>query len=123
MDNLNTITQKGNMETRQMTPFFPSTIYALTVCTIHFCTIKNSQNSFSCGPSFSPFWSVKYLNYRQKLPVQPPHHTFLESRHRDITKNPYYVLSPKYSQKKVSAHGLYLYRGQSPITSQLHFLN
>ena len=63
LDNLKTITQKGNMETRQITPFFSSTFSDLTVCNIH-------------------FWIWKY------------------------TKNPYYVLSPEWSQKKVSAHGL-----------------
>ena len=37
IDNLRTITQEGNIETRQMSPFFPSTFSALTVCNIHFC--------------------------------------------------------------------------------------
>ena len=105
LDNLKTITQEGNMETRQMTPFFSSTFSALTVCNIHFL-FENSQNLFWCGPPFGPFWSVKYLNFGQKLPIQPTHHTFLESRHPDVTKNPYYVLSPEWSQKTVSAHGL-----------------
>ena len=59
---------------------------------------ENSQNSFSCGPHFGPFWSVKYLNFG--------HDIFLESRHAEVTKNPYYVLSPKWGQIKVSAHGL-----------------
>ena len=36
VDNLRTITQQGNMETRQMAPFFSSTFYALTACNIHF---------------------------------------------------------------------------------------
>ena len=36
LDNLRTITQEGNMETRQMTPFFSSTFSDLTVCNIHF---------------------------------------------------------------------------------------
>ena len=91
------------METRQVTPFFSSTFSALTVCNIDF---ENSQNSFSCGSPFGPFWSVKYLNFGQKLPIWTAHHTFLESRHPEVTKNPYYVFSPKGSQKKVSAHGL-----------------
>ena len=34
---LRTITQEGNMETRQMAPFFSSTLSALTACNIHFC--------------------------------------------------------------------------------------
>ena len=37
LDNLRAIAQEGNMETRQMTPFFSSTFSALTVCNIHFC--------------------------------------------------------------------------------------
>ena len=91
------------METRQMTPFFSSTVYA--VCNIHFYIWK-SQNPFTFGPPFGPFWSVKYLNFGQKSPIQSTHHTFLESRHPENTKNPYYVLSSEWSQKKVSAHGL-----------------
>ena len=53
---------------------------------------------------FGPFWSVKYLNFGQKLPIWTVHHTFLESRHPEVTKNPYYILSPKGSSRKVSAH-------------------
>ena len=44
----------------------------------------------------------------QKLPIQTVHHTFLESRHPEVTKYPYYVLSSKGSQKKVLAHGLFI---------------
>ena len=40
VDNLRTITQEGNMETRQMAPFFSSTFYAVTACNIHFCIWK-----------------------------------------------------------------------------------
>ena len=36
VDNLRTITQERNMETRQMAPFFSSTLYALTARNIHF---------------------------------------------------------------------------------------
>ena len=36
LGNLRTITQEGNMETRQMTPFFSSTFSDVTVCNIHF---------------------------------------------------------------------------------------
>ena len=61
---------------------------------------ENSQNSFSCGPSFGPFWSVEYLNLEQNLPIWTVHHTFLESKHPEITKNPYYVLFLEGSQKK-----------------------
>ena len=62
--------------------------------------------------TFGLLWSVKYLNFGQKLPIRTVHDTFLESRHPEVTKNPYYVLSPKGTRKKVSAHGLIrLYRG------------
>ena len=43
LDNLQIITQEGNMETRQMTPFFSSTFSVLTVCNIIF-VFENSQN-------------------------------------------------------------------------------
>ena len=36
LDNARAIAQEGNMETRQMTPFFSSSFYALTVCNIQF---------------------------------------------------------------------------------------
>ena len=54
-----------------------------------------------CFPSFGPFWSVKYINFGQKLPIRSAHHTFLESRYSEVNKNPYYILSPKGSQTKV----------------------
>ena len=88
------------METRQMTPFFPSTFFALIVCNIHFY-IWNNQNPFWCGPRFGPFWSVKCLNFGQNLLIRTTHHTFFESRHPEVTKNPCYVLSPECSQIKV----------------------
>ena len=84
--------------------FFHSSTFQLFV-TFTF-VFKNSQNSFSCGPPFSPFWSVKYLNFGKKLPIWTAHHTFLESRHLEVTKDPYYVFSTEGSQKKVSPHGL-----------------
>ena len=88
-DNLRTITQGENMETRQMTPFFSSIFSALTACNIHFCIWRYW---FSCGPPFDPFWPLKYLNFWLKLPIQTAQHTFLESRHPEVTKGPYYVL-------------------------------
>ena len=54
---------------------------------------ENSQNSFWCGLFFGSFWYVKYLNFGQKLPIRTANHTFLESRHPEVTKNLYYVLS------------------------------
>ena len=42
--------------------------------------------------------------------------SFRESRHPEGTKNPYYVFSPKWSQKKLLAHGLL------PFISALYLL-
>ena len=50
-----------------------------------------------------PFWSVKYLNFGQRLPIRTVHYTILESRHLEDTKTPCYV----WNLKKVSAHGLF----------------
>ena len=61
---------------------------------------ENNKNSFSCGPPFDPFSSVKYLNFGQKPPVGTAHHTFLESRHPEVTTNPYYIMFPKGRQKR-----------------------
>ena len=58
---------------------------------------------------WSPYWSIlvcKIPQFWARLPIQTMHHTFLESRHPEVTINPYYVLSREWSQKKVSAHGL-----------------
>ena len=58
---------------------------------------------------WSPLWSIlicKIPQFDQKLPIRTIRHAFLESRHPEVTKNPYYLLSPEWSQKKVSAHGL-----------------
>ena len=106
LDNLTTITQEGSMETWQMTQ---STFSALTVCNIYFYIWihfhLNSKFIFMWSP-YGLFWSVKYLNFGQKLPIWTAHHAFLESRYPKATKNPYYVSSLKGSQKTVSAHGL-----------------
>ena len=77
------------------------------------------------------FWSVKYLNFGQKLPIWTAHHAFLESRHPKVTKNPYYVSSLKGSQKTISAHGLMptgravcirYFKINPPISAVLSFL-
>ena len=52
--------------------------------------------------------SVKYLNFDQNLPIWTAHHAFLESKHPEVTKNPYYVLFPEGGQKEVSGHGLHV---------------
>ena len=58
--------------------------------------------------SFGPFWSIENINFGQKLPIRTANHTFLESIHPKVDKNPYYILFPKGSQKKLSANGLIL---------------
>ena len=83
LDNLRTITQELDMETRQIIPFFSSIFSTLTVCNIF--VFQKGQNTFLSGL----FWSVKYLNFGQKLPIRRAHHTFLERRHPEVTKNPY----------------------------------
>ena len=105
------------METRQMISF----LYPLFPLFVTFISeFENSQNSFSFGPPFDPFWSVKYINVGQKLPIRTAEHTFVESRHPEDTKNSYYTLPLQRSQKKkVSAHGLLLwYLSEQP--NQLH---
>ena len=68
--------------------------------------MKIAKIHFLVVPRFGLFWSVKYLNFEQKLLIQTAHHIFLENRHPEVTENPNCVLSPKWSQKKVSANGL-----------------
>ena len=64
-----------------------SIFYLLFLLFVKFIFVfENSQNSFSCGPPFGPFWSVKYLNVWEKLPIWTVHHTFQESRHPEFTK-------------------------------------
>ena len=63
LDNLRTITQEENMETRQMTPFFSSTFSDLTVCNIHFWIWKYSKFIFM----WSPFWSILIYKIPQFL--------------------------------------------------------
>ena len=49
---------------------------------------------------FGLFWSVKYPNFGQKLPICIAHHTFLQSRHPEVTKNSYYVFFTEGEPKK-----------------------
>ena len=97
--NLRTINQERNMETRQMTPFF---IYFFRSQCLQrfFLVFQNSKNLFSCGPPFDPFLSVKYLNFGQTLPIGTAHHTFLESRHPEVTKNSCYFCSQRVDKKR-----------------------
>ena len=62
---------------------------------------------FHVAPHWSGLvWTVKYLNFWQKLPIRTDLHPFVDGRHFEVTKNSYYYLSLKWSQKKVSDHGL-----------------
>ena len=58
----------------------------------------------------APLWSILVCKIPQfwakATDSDITHHTFLESRHPEITKNPYHVLSPEWSQKKASPHEL-----------------
>ena len=54
-------------------------------------------------PHFGSFWSVKFWT---NATDSDSYHTFLESRHPEVNENPYDILSPERSQKKLSAHGL-----------------
>ena len=101
LNNLRTITQEGNMEAREMTPFFSSPFSALTVCNSHFCISKYSKFIF--------MWSILFCRtpkFRQTLPIGTAYYSFLETKHPEFTKNSYYVLSLEGSQKKVSVYGL-----------------
>ena len=108
----------------------PSTFSAQTVAFIFI--FENSQNSFTCGsPSYGLLWSVKYLNFGEKLSIRTVHHAFLESRHPKVTKNPYYVSSPKGEPEKGISHGLiplcrglfiYYFKISPPIYAVLSFL-
>ena len=81
--------------------YFSFPFSALTVCSIHFCIWKWSKFIFMWSP-FGLFWFLKYLNFREKLPIFRAHHTYVKSIHPGVTKNSYYVLSPKGSQKNLS---------------------
>ena len=77
------------METTQMTPSFSSTFFDLTVFNILVCNILVSN-----------ILNLKILKIHFDVVVhlQTAHHTFLERRHSEVTKNPYYVLSTSRSQ-------------------------
>ena len=100
LDNLRTITQEGNTEIRQMTPFFSSTFPALTVCNIHFCFWKIVKTYFHVAP-FDPFCSVKFWAKATDLDSPSYFYIILESRHPEVNKNPFYILSPEGEPKKV----------------------
>ena len=77
-----------------MIPFFSSTFSTLTACNIYFWIWKYSKFIFM----WSTLWSLLVCKiFGQKLPIRTDHH-FLESRHPEVVKNLYYVLSSRWSQ-------------------------
>ena len=87
-----------------MTPFF-SLLFPLFL--LHSFRYLKGQNSLSCAPSPPPpFSPLKYLNFGEKLLMRTANHTLQESRHPEVTKNQYYILSSEGRQKKLSARGL-----------------
>ena len=91
------------MEDSQLTPFFSSTFSALFIT---FLYLKIAKIHFLVIPPLVHVDLKKYLNFGQKLLIRTAHHTLLESRHPQVTKNPYYILAPVVGQKKVSVFGL-----------------
>ena len=88
-----------------MTPFF--IYFFCSNCLQHsFLYLKMVKIYFLNVSFFYLFWSVKHLNFEQKLPIRTSHHIFLISRQPEVTKNPYSVLFPQGSRKTVSANGL-----------------
>ena len=77
------------METRQMTSCLPSPFSTLKVCNIS--EFENTVNLFSCGPLLGPL-SINTSIFGQKLAIEE------ESRHSEVTKNLYYVLSIRRGQ-------------------------
>ena len=63
LDNLRTITHKGNMKTRQMTLFFHLLFSDLTVCNIHFWIWKYSKSIFM----WLTLWSILVCKIPQFL--------------------------------------------------------
>ena len=60
-----------------------------------------------------PLWSIlvcKIPQFGQKLLIWEAHHTFLERRHPEVTKNLYYVLSTEGSQKNYQLMDYNIYR-------------
>ena len=97
LDNLKTIIQEGNLEARQMTPFF--FIYFFRCLNIHFWIWKYSKFIFT------PLVHSGLQNisiFGQKLPIWTAHHNFLESRNPEVSNNLYYVLSTSRGQIPIS---------------------
>ena len=90
-------------------PIFSSIFSALPVFNIYFWIWKYLKLIFKLL-----LWSILVCQipqfFCQKLLLRTAHHTFLESRHHELTKNLYYVLCTCQSQIPiflVPAYGLY----------------
>ena len=107
LGSLRTIIQEGKKENRQMTPFFSSTFWALTVCDIHFCIWKMSKFIFMG----SPLWFILVCKlpeiWRWKLWDQ----NFLLFNSGNIhikeSKKPGFTFSIELRTAFVWSHGLY----------------
>ena len=58
------------------------------------------KSHFLVVPSFGLFWSIKYLNFEQKLPIHTAHHIFLESRQPEVTKIHIMFCPPSRAKKR-----------------------
>ena len=62
---------------------------SLMLCFEHsFSYLKKVKIHFHVVPQFG---LQNTFNFGQKLPLRTAHHTFLESKQPEVTKNPYYV--------------------------------
>ena len=100
MENLKAIAQERNMETRQMAPFSSSAFPALTV--IFIFVFENSQNYFHVVPPWFLLVCKIQQFWAKAENLNTTHHSFLESRHLKVTKNPYNILFQEESQKEKS---------------------
>ena len=100
LDNLRTTTPEGYIG--GLTNYIFHLPFPLLLFLTFIFVFENSQNSFSYASPFCLFRPVKYLNFGGKLSFWTPDHTFLERRHPEVTKNPNYVVSPKWKQKNSS---------------------
>ena len=75
------------METRQMT-IFSFIFSALTGCNIHFCVSKYSKSIFM----WSTIYFILVCEILQLLSKSYQFGQLMESRHPEVTKDPYYVL-------------------------------
>ena len=79
------------MKSTQMTPYLSSNFSALPACNIHFWISKYLNFNFKFITSVhSGLYNISI--FRQKLLMRTTHHTFIESRHPEVTTNLYYFL-------------------------------